>query len=120
MAEHKAGVAAGTMVLGAEVANPAALLEKLLDHPNENPEAAGYGLPRLLALIVIRPYPFAQVQRNRLHAPSLLFPEQTAIGLLVCSSIGFQRRNLCRQANNQWNPSPSWNLFGGHLPNDNC
>ena len=71
VAGHDAGLAARTMVLGAKVANPAALLEELLDHPNGDPETPGHRRPRFLALIVSRQYPFAQIQRDRLHAPSL-------------------------------------------------
>lgn len=74
VAGHDAGLAARTMVLRAEVANPAPLLEELLDHPNGDPEAAGHRFPRLLALIVNRQYPFTQIQGNGLHAPSLPYP----------------------------------------------
>ena len=71
VAGHDAGLAARTMVLGAEVADPSALLEQLLDHANRYPETPRHRFPRLLALIVNRHYPFAQIQRNGLHAPSL-------------------------------------------------
>lgn len=62
VAGEDAGLAAGTMVLGAEVANPATLLEEFLDHPNGDPKTPGHRLPRVFALIVSRQYPFAQIQ----------------------------------------------------------
>jgi hypothetical protein len=79
---HDAGFAARTMVLGAEVTNPAALLEELFDHPNGYPEAASHRLPRFLALIVSRQYPFAQIQRNGFHAPSLPYPRHNGYSFI--------------------------------------
>ncbi len=68
------GLAAGTMVLGAEVANPAALLEQFLNEAQRDAETAGHRLPGIFPLVVSRQNPLAQIQRNGRHAPSLTDP----------------------------------------------
>jgi hypothetical protein len=69
-----AGLAARTMVLRAEVANPAALLEEFLDHPEGHPEATRHGLPCVLTLVINRQQPLTQIQRQGLHAHSMIHP----------------------------------------------
>jgi len=61
MTGDDAGLAAGTMVLGAEVADSTALLKELLDQAQRNPKTAGDLRARVPVSIVGRQNPFAQV-----------------------------------------------------------
>ena len=77
MTGHNAGLAAGTVVLGAKVANPPPLLEELLDHPERNPETASHRFPGVFVRVIGGQNPFAQIQGDGLfHAPSLPHPTE--------------------------------------------
>ena len=75
---NMAGLATGTMVLRTRVAEAAALLEELLDHAQGNPEAACHRLAGAFARGIGRQNPFAQIQGEGLHLPSL--PRQSPNG----------------------------------------
>jgi hypothetical protein len=61
MAGDDARLAAGTVMLGAEIANPPPLLEELLDHPERNPETPGHRLTGVFVGVVGGQNPFAQI-----------------------------------------------------------
>lgn len=67
----RAGLAAGTVVLRTHVASPSPLLQEFLDHAQGNPKTAGHRLPGAFASVVGSQNPFAQIQGDSLHLPSL-------------------------------------------------
>ena len=71
MVGDNAGLGAGAVVLGADVADLAALLEELLDHAQRNPETAGHLLAAALVGVVGRQDQFAEIQRDGLHPKGL-------------------------------------------------
>ena len=77
---HMAGLATGAMVLRTHVADPAPLLEELLDHAQGNPKAACHHLAGAFARVIGRQNPFAQIQGEGLHLPSL--PRQAPNGYI--------------------------------------
>lgn len=60
------GLAAGTMMLGSDVTEAAALLQEFLDHAQRNFVTAGYFLPIAFLLIIRSEDSLAQVQGERL------------------------------------------------------
>jgi hypothetical protein len=75
MTGHNAGLVAGTVVLGAKVAQPPPLLEEFLDHTQGDAETSGHRLTRVFVGIVGGQNPFAQIQGDSLHPQSLPHPE---------------------------------------------
>ena len=56
-------------MLRTDVAGPASLLEKLLDHPDGDPEAVGDFVSGTLVVVVGGKDAFAQIQRECAHVP---------------------------------------------------
>ena len=73
-----AGPAARAVVLRPHVAGPSPLLEEFLDHAQGNPKTAGHRFPGAFARVIRRQNPFAQIQGDCLHLPSL--PSQGTCG----------------------------------------
>jgi len=71
MTGDNAGLAARAVMLGAEVAKAAALLEELLDQTQRHPETAGHRLAGVLVGVIGGQNPFAQIQGDGLHPSSL-------------------------------------------------
>jgi hypothetical protein len=65
------GLAPGEGVARSDVAGVAALLEELLDRTQGNPKAMGDFVSGAFVGVVRSQYPFSQIQRQRLHAPTL-------------------------------------------------
>ncbi len=82
MAGDNAGLAAGAVMLGAEVAEATALLEELLDQTQRNPETAGHHFAGTLVVVVGGQYPFPQIQGDGFHAPSLPYPGQNGYSFI--------------------------------------
>jgi len=66
-----ARLAAGAVMLRSCIANPPPLLQELLDQPQGNPKATCHRFARAFACVIGSQDPFAQVQGNRFHLPSL-------------------------------------------------
>jgi hypothetical protein len=75
VAGANARFAAGAVMLGADVAEAAALLEELLDHAQRNPETTGHRLAVAFLSVIGGQDPFPQIQGDGFHAPSLPQPK---------------------------------------------
>jgi hypothetical protein len=82
MAGDNAGLASRAVMLSADVAEAAALLEEFLDQAQRNPETAGHLLARALLSVVSSQNPFPQIQGDGFHAPSLPHPKQNGYGFI--------------------------------------
>jgi hypothetical protein len=82
MAGDNAGFASRAVMLGADVAEAAALLEELLDHAQRNPETAGHLFAGVLVVIIGGQNPFSQIQGDGFHAPSLPHPKQNGYSFI--------------------------------------
>ena len=69
-----ARLAAGAMVLRPHILDPPPLLQEFLHQAQRNPEPMSHRLPGALPSVVSSQDPFAQIQRDRLHGPSLTDP----------------------------------------------
>jgi len=74
------GLATRAMVLRTHVADAATLLEELLDHTQGNPKTTCHRLAGAFARVIGRQNPFAQIQGEGLHLPSL--PRQAPNGYI--------------------------------------
>jgi len=81
MAGDNAGLAARAVMLGAEVAEPATLLEELFDQAQRNPEPPGHRLAGARVIVVGGQYPFPQIQGDGFHASTRHIPNHSATDL---------------------------------------
>ena len=73
-----AGPAARAVMLRTHVARPSPLLQEFLDHAQGNPKTASHHFPAAFARVIRRQNPFAQIEGDGLHLPSL--PSQGTYG----------------------------------------
>jgi hypothetical protein len=82
MAGDNTGLAARAMMLWANVAETAALLEQLLDQAQGDPKLTGDRRASILVSIVSCQNPFPQIQGDGFHPKSLPHPKQYGYGFV--------------------------------------
>ena len=82
MAGDNQRLAPGKVMARPEVASAATLLQELFDHAQRYSEAVRHFLPRAFLLVIGRQNPFAQIQRECFHTPTLPYHNQNSYTII--------------------------------------